>query len=80
MHSRSHTGHVVCPTCGYEVGLGVASEPGRCPHCDEALMLTVEMRALTPEQIRAEIERQTARQREREDLPLLTAPGAASGV
>ena len=75
MPSRSHTGHVVCPTCGYEVGLGVASEPGRCPHCDEALMLTVEMRALTPEQIRAEIERQAARQREREDLPLLTAPG-----
>ena len=80
MESRSHTGHVVCPTCGYEVGLGVVSEPGRCPDCDEPLMLTVEMRALTPEQIRAEIERQAARQREREDLPLLTAPGAADGV
>jgi uncharacterized Zn finger protein (UPF0148 family) len=79
MSSRSHTGHVVCPTCGYEVGLGVASEPGCCPHCDEALMLTVEMRALTPDQIRAEIERQAARRREREDLPLLTAPGAATG-
>jgi hypothetical protein len=38
-------------------------------------MLTVEMRALTPEQIRGEIERQAARKREREDLPLLTAPG-----
>jgi uncharacterized Zn finger protein (UPF0148 family) len=75
MPSRSHTGNVVCPTCAYEVGLGVASEPGRCPHCDEALMLTVEMRALTPEQIRAEIERQAAREREREDLPLLTALG-----
>jgi uncharacterized Zn finger protein (UPF0148 family) len=80
MSSRNHTGHVVCPTCGYEVGLGVASEPGRCPHCDEALMLTVEMRALTPEEIRAEIERQAARRREREDLPLLTAPGAVPGV
>ena len=80
MSSRSHTGHVVCPTCGYEVGLGVASEPGRCPHCDEALMLTVEMRALTPAEIRAEIERQAARRREREDLPLLTAPGTAPGV
>ena len=76
MHSRSHTGHVVCPTCGYEVGLGVASEPGRCPHCDEALMLTVEMRALTPEQIRAEVERQAALRRERERLPLLTPPDA----
>jgi uncharacterized Zn finger protein (UPF0148 family) len=80
MSRRSHTGHVVCPTCGYEVGLGVASEPGRCPHCDEALMLTVEMRALTPEEIRAEIERQAARRREREDLPLLTPPGTAPGV
>jgi uncharacterized Zn finger protein (UPF0148 family) len=80
MSSRSHTGHVVCPTCGYEVGLGVASEPGRCPHCDEALMLTVEMRALTPEEIRAEIERQAARRREREDLPLLTAPEAVPGA
>ena len=50
MEARSHTGHVVCPTCGYEVGLGVASEPGRCPDCDEPLMLTVEMRALSPEQ------------------------------
>jgi hypothetical protein len=76
MESRSHTGHVVCPTCGYEVGLGVASEPGRCPDCEEPLMLTVEMRALTPEQIRAEVERQAALRRERERLPLLTPPDA----
>jgi len=76
MESRRHTGHVVCPTCGYEVGLGVASEPGRCPDCEEPLMLTVEMSALTPEQIRAEFERQAALRRERERLPLLTAPGA----
>jgi len=76
MESRRHTGHVVCPTCGYEVGLGVASEPGRCPDCEEPLMLTVEMRALTPEQIRAEVERQAAMRRERERLPLLIAPGA----
>jgi uncharacterized Zn finger protein (UPF0148 family) len=81
MESRSHTGHVVCPTCGYEVGLGVVSEPGRCPDCDEPLMLTVEMRALSPEQIRAEVERQAALRRERERLPLLTAYDAgASGV
>jgi hypothetical protein len=76
MGSRSHTGHVVCPACGYEVGLGVVSEPGRCPDCEEPLMLTVEMRALTPEQIRAEVERQAALRRERERLPLLTAPDA----
>jgi len=75
MDCRSHTGHGVCPTGGYEVGLGVASEPGRCPDCEEPLMLTVEMRALTPEQIRAEVERQAALRRERERLPLLTMPG-----
>jgi uncharacterized Zn finger protein (UPF0148 family) len=73
MSPRSHTGNVVCPTCGYEVGLGVASDPGRCPDCDEPLMLTVEMRALTPEQIRAERERQAAGRTERERLPLLTS-------
>jgi hypothetical protein len=39
-------------------------------------MLTVEMRALTPEQIRAEVERQAALGRERERLPLLTASDA----
>jgi hypothetical protein len=44
-------------------------------------MLTVEMRALSPEQIRAEVERQAALRRERERLPLLTAyDAAASGV
>ena len=81
MESRSHTGHVVCPTCGYEVGLGVATEPGRCPDCEEPLMLTVEMRALTSEQIRAEVERQAALRRERERMPLLTLPEApAAGV
>jgi hypothetical protein len=77
MESRSHTGHVVCPSCRYEVGLGVVAEPGRCPDCDEPLMLTVEMRALTPEQIRAEVERQAALRRERERVPLLTAADVA---
>jgi hypothetical protein len=38
--------HVTCPECGYRVGLGVVSEPGRCPTCDVPLMLTMEMRAL----------------------------------
>ena len=72
-----HSGNVVCPSCGYEVGLGVASEPGRCPDCDEPLMLTMEMRALTREQIEAEMARQAAARLERERLPLLTAPDAA---
>jgi hypothetical protein len=51
----------------------VASDPGRCPDCHEPLMLTVEMRALTPEQIRAERDRQAAGRAERERLPLLTS-------
>jgi rubrerythrin len=65
MAPRLHTGHVVCPTCGYTVGLGVASEPGSCPDCDEPLMLTTEMRALTPEQVRGAIEAQAAGRRDR---------------
>ena len=73
MHHPNHTGDVVCPTCGYRVGLGVVSEPGRCPDCQEPLMLTIGMRALTPEQIVAERERQAAGRRERERLPLLTS-------
>ena len=48
---------VTCPECGYLVGLGVASEPGRCPSCDVPLMLTCEMRALTPEQVRDDLAR-----------------------
>lgn len=56
----------------------MVAEPGRCPDCDEPLMLTVEMRALTPEQIRAEVERQAVLRRERERVPLLTADDVAS--
>jgi uncharacterized Zn finger protein (UPF0148 family) len=66
MAPRLHTGQVVCPTCNYTVGLGIASEPGRCPDCDEPLMLTTEMRALTPEQVRAAAERQAEERRPRE--------------
>ena len=44
--------NVRCPECGYEVGLGVASEPGDCPSCERPLMLTCEMRALTAEELR----------------------------
>lgn len=49
---------VQCPDCGYRVGLGIVSEPGTCPSCGIPLMLTGELRALTPEQIQAESERQ----------------------
>jgi len=51
---------VTCPECGYLVGLGVASEPGRCPSCDVPLMLTCEMRALESERARDGAERRDA--------------------
>lgn len=51
---------VMCPECGFKVGLGVASEPGTCPSCGLALMLTTEFRALDAEQLRAEAERRAA--------------------
>lgn len=38
-----------CPQCGYAIGLGTASELGRCPSCDLPLMLTSEFRALGPD-------------------------------
>jgi len=78
MSLTPHSGNVVCPSCGYEVGLGVASEPGRCPDCHDPLMLTVEMRALTREQIEAEMARQAAALTERERLSPLIGPDAAT--
>jgi hypothetical protein len=62
---------VVCPQCGYTVGLGMACEPGRCPACDLPLMLTSEFRALTPDDLREEAERQLRREEERVKLPLV---------
>jgi hypothetical protein len=62
---------VTCPDCGYTVGLGMAAEPGHCPNCDLPLMLTCEFRALSRDDLRAEIERQAAAERERRRLPLL---------
>ena len=53
--------HVTCPECGYMVGLGVVSEPGRCPRCDVPLMLTIEMRALTPDQVAEAVRRENGR-------------------
>jgi len=40
---------VVCPQCGYVVGIGTWSDPGTCPSCEVPLMLTAEMRALPPD-------------------------------
>jgi hypothetical protein len=61
---------VICPQCGYIVGLGMACEPGLCPHCERPLVHTTEFRALTREDLEAEVERQLRLERERRDLPL----------
>lgn len=62
---------VTCPQCGYRVGLGMAAEIGTCPACEVPLMLTGEMRALTPQDLEAEVERQRRLEAERRKLPLL---------
>jgi predicted Zn-ribbon and HTH transcriptional regulator len=49
-----------CPSCDYRVGLGAVSEPGRCPSCGLALMLTSEFRALSREEILAEARRRSS--------------------
>ena len=48
---------VLCPQCGYRVGVGTFSDPGSCPNCELPLMLTCEMRALTSDELIAESER-----------------------
>ena len=40
-----------CPNCNTTIGLGSWSEPGECPTCGQPLMLTCELRALTPEEL-----------------------------
>ena len=42
---------VICPHCGYCVGLGMAAEMGNCPNCDVPLVLTCEFRALSQEEL-----------------------------
>jgi hypothetical protein len=51
---------VVCPQCGYLVGIGTWSDPGTCPSCEVPLMLTAEMRALTPDDRTSTRERHSA--------------------
>jgi hypothetical protein len=62
---------VTCPQCGYTVGLGMAADPGHCPDCDQPMMLTCEFRALTPDDLKAEAERQLKLEQERRELPLV---------
>jgi transcription initiation factor IIE alpha subunit len=62
---------VVCPQCGYRVGLGMAAEVGTCPSCEVPLVLTCEMRALTKADLRREVERQRRLAADRRKLPLV---------
>ena len=55
---------VVCPQCGYLVGIGTWSDPGTCPSCEVPLMLTAEMRALTPDDATGRRERRGAAEAE----------------
>jgi uncharacterized paraquat-inducible protein A len=59
-----------CPECDYTVGLGMASEPGRCPRCGVPLMLTCEFRALSEDELKAEMERQMRMEEQRRKAPL----------
>jgi hypothetical protein len=63
--------HVICPQCGYTVGLGMAADPGHCPRCELPLMHTCEFRALSADDLKAEVERQLRLEREREKVPLV---------
>jgi hypothetical protein len=54
---------VVCPQCGYVVGIGTWSDPGTCPSCEVPLMLTAE-RAVTPDDTRNRRERRAGAEAE----------------
>jgi hypothetical protein len=62
---------VTCPQCNYTVGLGMAADPGHCPNCELPLLHTCEFRALTDDDLKAEMERQLLLERERRTLPLV---------
>jgi hypothetical protein len=62
---------VICSECGYTVGLGMACEPGRCPSCDQPLVHTAEYRALDPDDLQRELERQRRLESERRGIPLV---------
>ena len=53
---------VICPQCGYCVGLGMAAEIGKCPSCKLPLVLTCEFRALSDDDLRVIVERESLRE------------------
>ena len=54
---------VICPQCGYCVGLGMAADMGSCPSCNTPMVLTCEFRALSKDDLRAIVERERVRER-----------------
>jgi hypothetical protein len=63
--------HVICPQCGYSVGLGMACDPGQCPNCELPLVHTAEFRALKPDDLERELERRRRLEDERRGIPLV---------
>ena len=48
----------------------MAADSGHCPTCELPLMLTSELRALSKDDLEAEVERQRALEQQRRELPL----------
>ena len=48
----------------------MAADPGHCPTCELPLMLTSELRALSKDDLEAEVERQRVLEQQRRELPL----------
>ena len=49
----------------------MASDPGHCPKCELPLVHTCEYRALSSEDLEAEMQRQALLERQRRDFPLV---------
>lgn len=49
----------------------MAADPGSCPNCELPLMLTCEFRALSKDDLRAEMERQLRLEEQRRKVPLV---------
>jgi len=62
---------VLCPQCGYRVGVGTFSDPGVCPSCDLPLMLTSEFRAFSDDELIAESERRKQQDAQRKQRALI---------
>jgi hypothetical protein len=60
---------VVCHECGYSAGLGTAAEYGRCPECNIPLVLAVELKSLSPAELKARLAERAAEPRGPSAIP-----------